>query len=80
MTIRLYTRAGCHLCEQVEVMLARLAPVAALERRDIDAEPALRDRYGLTVPVVVIDRRWVLVGRIDEPMLRDALARAQSRV
>lgn len=80
MTIRLYTRAGCHLCEQVEAQLARLAPAAALERRDIDRDPRLRERYGLTVPVVVIDRQWVLVARIDEPMLRDALARAQSRV
>jgi glutaredoxin len=53
----LYTRAGCHLCEDAEAVLR-----AALERApfeltvvDVDADPALTDRYGLRVPVVAVD-------------------------
>jgi hypothetical protein len=46
----LYTRAGCHLCEQAAAMLERTGikwrPV------DIDADPKLEERYGLRIPVL----------------------------
>ncbi|MBI2301511.1 MAG: glutaredoxin family protein [Armatimonadetes bacterium] len=78
MTVRLYTRRGCHLCEAAEAALARLRDEYphALERFDVDDDPRLAARYGLTVPVVVVARRWVLAGRVDEAGLREALARA----
>lgn len=48
--LTLYTRSGCHLCEQAA------AHLRALEFRvvevDVDGEPELRARYGDDVPVL----------------------------
>ncbi len=69
--ITLYTRAGCHLCEDAEALLRRLGydvtPV------DVDADPELQARYGEEVPVLTVDGRVVLSGNIREPAVRKAL-------
>ena len=53
----LYTRAGCHLCQDAEAVLVRARTQMSFELRlvDIDADPELADRYGVRVPVVAID-------------------------
>ena len=51
----LLTRRGCCLCEGLEQKLRLLA--LPLERRDVDADPALQARYGLEVPVLLADGR-----------------------
>jgi len=73
--LQLYTRAGCHLCEQ---LLAEAAPIlrrhgARVERVDIDADPALRRRYDLSIPVLVLDGREVCRHRLDSGALEAAL-------
>ena len=67
----LYTRRGCHLCEDALALLHRhgLQP----EVVDIDADPQLRQRYDVCVPVVVIDGRERFRGRVDERLLRRLL-------
>jgi glutaredoxin len=68
----LYTRAGCHLCEEaLEVLRAH-----ALEPRtvDIDLDPALAGRFGTCVPVVAFDGRERFRGRVDPRLLRRLLA------
>src|SRR5438874_7872062 len=49
----LYTRQGCHLCEEALAVLRRhrLSPRVV----DIDADETLRQRYNECVPVVEID-------------------------
>ena len=74
LDVRLYTRAGCHLCEQVAADLTALGQ--PFEAVDIDADPRLRRRYDWLVPVVVINRRHVLVSRMDRALLAATLARA----
>jgi len=54
MTLLLFTRQGCCLCEGLEDKLRALEPAPALELRDVDADPALQARYGLEVPVVAV--------------------------
>jgi len=67
----IYTRAGCHLCEDAHVLLQRFAiPVTLV---DIDRDPELRERYDHCVPVVWIDDRERFRGRIDETLLRRLL-------
>jgi glutaredoxin len=53
----LYTRVGCHLCEDAEAVLRRLRAERPFELRlvDIDRDPELADRYGVRVPVVAVD-------------------------
>ncbi len=73
----LYTRAGCHLCDDARKLLARhgLRP----ELIDIDADPQLRERYTTCVPVVVIDGKERFRGRVNEVLLRRLLASESSK-
>ncbi|MEQ5802630.1 glutaredoxin family protein [Halomonas sp. H10-9-1] len=52
--LTLYTTLGCHLCQQLEGLLARLgnAPVT-LERIEISEDDALMARYGVRIPVLM---------------------------
>jgi glutaredoxin len=71
-SVTLYTRQGCHLCDDAYALLVRhdLRPKLV----DIDADPALRERYNECVPVVEIDGRELFRGRINEVLLLRLLA------
>lgn len=52
--LKLYTTLGCHLCEQLEALLATLcAEPYRLERVEISDDDALVERYGVRIPVLV---------------------------
>lgn len=65
--VLLFSREGCHLCDEAETILIRhgLAPL----KIDIDASEELRQRYDTCVPVVVIDGRERFRGRVNEVLL-----------
>jgi hypothetical protein len=46
----LYSRTGCHLCDQAAALLEREG--IAFEEVNIEAEPALDRMYGLRIPVL----------------------------
>ena len=71
MELVLYTRQGCHLCDEAKATLASqgLRPMEI----DIDSDPELRSKYTECVPVVVIDGRERFRGRVDEVLLRRLL-------
>lgn len=54
--VTLFTRPGCHLCEEAKALLHELGAryPHRLEERNIDEDPALRARYHLTIPVILI--------------------------
>lgn len=69
--LTLYSREGCHLCEE---LLAELAPWAAargasVTLADVDADPATRRRYGHRIPVLLVDGELAAAGRLDWPTL-----------
>jgi hypothetical protein len=71
----LYSRPGCHLCEELLAELhaepaARDHPV---EVRDVDADPVARIRYGHKVPVLLLAGELVCHGRLDRAELLKAL-------
>ena len=68
----LYTRQGCHLCDEALAMLRRHGLTPRLI--DIDADPALRERYNVCVPVVEIDGKERFRGRVNEVLLARLLA------
>jgi glutaredoxin len=72
----LFTRSGCHLCDEAASVLKRhgVEPQAV----DIDADPELAAKYTDCVPVVVIDGRERFRGRVDETLLV-RLLRARSQ-
>ena len=71
-----YTRQGCHLCDDAVELLRRHGQSPRLV--DIDADDQLAARYNECVPVVVIDGRVRFRGRVDERLLRRLLAAGAS--
>jgi glutaredoxin len=67
----LYTRAGCHLCEEAHEMLSELG--IAPELVDIDTAESLREQFDTCVPVVEIDGKTRFRGRVDRILLRRIL-------
>jgi hypothetical protein len=72
-----YTREGCHLCEDALAVVERVCAAVgeAWSVVDVDASQALRERYGEYVPVVEVDGVQQGFWRIDGERLGRALAR-----
>lgn len=70
----LYTRQGCHLCEDAHAILEPRQQRSGfrLDVIDVDTDPELVRLYGLEVPVVVIDGQVRFRGRVN-PVLLDRL-------
>ena len=75
MHIELYTRDGCHLCDEARELLRsyNVEP----EVIDIDQRPELRASYNECVPVVRIDGKVRFRGKIDRRLLERLLATEQ---
>jgi hypothetical protein len=63
----LYTRPGCHLCEEAKVAIAPLMREFGVER------------YGWEIPVVFIGPRKVAKHRVDVEQFRRQLEESRSR-
>ncbi len=63
----LYTRSGCHLCDEAKAEIHRLQQEAQFLFRevDIDRDPELRQKYNEEVPVVFIGGKKAFKYRID---------------
>jgi glutaredoxin len=73
MNAILYTRHGCHLCDDAKAILENHG--LTVESVDIDADPRLVERYGECVPVVVVNGQERFRGRVDPMLLRRLLRR-----
>jgi len=73
--VTLITRADCHLCDDAEATIVRLAAELGFDVRklDVDADPARRDEYSDRVPVILIDGKEHGYWRVEEPRFRAAL-------
>src|SRR5262249_62265263 len=74
--LTIYSRPGCHLCEEMKAVVARVARRVPLdlEEVDISGDPELEGRYGLEIPVLVIGGRKAAKYRIGEEELRRLIA------
>ena len=52
--LRLYTRQGCHLCEDMQIQLQELQVDEGftMELIDVDREPGIQSTYGRRVPLL----------------------------
>ncbi len=67
----LYTRAGCHLCDEARQTLAEHGRwLPNLVEVDIDHDPRLTERYGTCVPVVSLDGKVRFRGKVSVELLR----------
>ncbi len=79
-TLTLYSRPGCHLCED---MKAVVEPVThelgwAIEEVDISGDPALEAEFGMEIPVLFVNGRKAFKYRVDTRELRRRLRRERS--
>ncbi len=76
-----YTRPGCHLCDEARrhIIAAGGAGRYTFEEIDIDAEPALVRRYGVDIPVVVIDDTVAFKHRMTSDDFKAAIGKAEAR-
>jgi glutaredoxin len=73
--VTLYTRPGCHLCEEAKALMEPLLGEfgATLREVNIDEDVVLRERYGLDIPVIFIGARKAAKHRVDPVKFRRQL-------
>ena len=78
--VTLYTRPGCHLCDEAKSAIAPLLQEFgfALREVNIHADPVLKDRYGWDIPVIFIGQRKAAKHRVDLGQFRRQLQDAGS--
>jgi glutaredoxin len=81
LEVTLYTRPGCHLCNEAKSQMAPLLAEfgARLREVNIDADPELRELYNLDVPVIFLADRKIAKHRVDPAQFRRQLAEARQR-
>lgn len=74
--LTLYGRGYCHLCHDMEAALESLQGELPfeLETVDVDSDPALEERFGELVPVLVAGERRLCHYFLDVPAVRAYLA------
>jgi glutaredoxin len=77
--VTLYTRPGCHLCDEAKAAIAPLLREfgATLREVNIDEDPFLKERYGWDIPVIFIGAHKAAKHRVDPAKFRRQLKDAQ---
>jgi glutaredoxin len=79
--VTVYTRKGCHLCEVAIETLEALQPELQfdIEKRFIDGDAALEEKYGELIPVIQIDGEHHDFYRVDPDRFKSSLDRRRQR-
>jgi len=78
VTVTLYGRPGCHLCDDARAALGRVrarVPFDLVER-DITRDDALHRAYLVRIPVICVDGEELFEYHVDEAALERRLGRA----
>jgi len=73
--VRMYSRPGCHLCDQARDVIRNVAREVAFEYEEVDVseDDALELEYGIRIPVVVVDGEERFEIAVDAEELRRAI-------
>ena len=76
--VTLYTRPGCHLCEEAKSAIAPLLREfgAVLHEVNVDEDAVLRERHGFDVPVIYIGAHKAAKHRVELAQFRQQLQQA----
>jgi len=79
--VTLYTKKGCHLCEEAKDLLRGLREEydLAIAEVDIESDKGLQEIYGSLIPVVAVEGGRIFHSKISESQLRQALGAPTSR-
>jgi glutaredoxin len=77
--VRLYSKPGCHLCDDARDIIARVCAEVgtSYDEVDITTSPDLQAAYAEQIPVTFVDGAQHDFWRVDEVRLRAALTRAE---
>jgi hypothetical protein len=81
-TLVLLTRPECGLCAEMLAalhVLGQRVPLPAVTLRDVDADPELSRRYGLKIPVLLLDGDLICSAHLDESALLAGLRSLERR-
>jgi thiol-disulfide isomerase/thioredoxin len=77
IALTLYSRPGCHLCDDMKAIVDRVVRTmpepAIVEEVDISTDPDLEARYGLEIPVLLVNGKKAAKYRVREEDLRRLL-------
>jgi glutaredoxin len=78
LEITIYTKAGCHLCEEAMTAITPLLQEfsAAVREIDIAGDPILLQRFGCEIPVIYIGRKKAAKYRVNLVQFRRQLEEA----
>ena len=82
--LTIYSKPGCHLCDEMKSLVHRViasirpTPIT-VDEIDISSDPALLDRYGLEIPVLLIDGKKVAKYRVSEEELTQMIGGTKGR-
>ncbi|HUK37116.1 MAG TPA: glutaredoxin family protein [Vicinamibacterales bacterium] len=76
VTVTIYSRPGCHLCDEMKAIVQKVARTVPLsiEEVDISTDASLEAEYGLEIPVLFVAGTKAAKFRVDEQELRKILA------
>ena len=78
VSVTVYTRENCHLCEQAVDTIERVAQeegvTVDVDLVDVDTDAELREAYGERVPYVLLEGTPAFKYRVDERRLRRKLS------
>jgi glutaredoxin len=79
--VTLYTRPGCHLCEEAKMAIAPLLREVGvvLHEVNIDKDAVLEERYGWDIPVIFIGARKAAKHRVDIEQFRRQLRESTTK-
>jgi glutaredoxin len=75
LAVVLYTRHGCHLCDDAkrELEAARRQYHFGLEAKDVDSDPELTAKFDTCVPVVEVNGKVRMRGRFNAVLFQRLL-------
>ena len=78
VSVTVYTREDCHLCEDAVDTIERVADeegvAVDIDLVDVDTDAQLREEYGERVPYVLLDGSPAFKYHVDEGRLRRKLS------
>ena len=75
--LTLYSRPGCHLCDDMRVVVDRVADELgwSVDKVDITGDAALEAQFGSEIPVLLVNGRKAFKYRVEAGELRRRLRR-----
>ena len=78
IALTLYSRPGCHLCDEAKEVIQRVQRRVSFDLRvvNVETQPELEKRYGEEIPVVFINGSEAFKYRVDENKFENQVKRS----